>query len=111
MNTSHLPALAQRFFTRRLLEQQGVSPHTMASYRDTFRLLLAFATKETGRSPSKLMLEDLDMLLIEKFLHHLEQERGNSIRTRNTRLAGVHAFFLCGSWKASIYGSINRIKA
>ncbi len=89
MNTSHLPALVQRFFTQRLLEQQGVSPHTVASYRDTFRLLLAFATKETGRSPSKLMLEDLDM-----FLHHLEQERGNSIRTRNTRLAGVHAFFL-----------------
>ncbi|MBV6273237.1 site-specific integrase [Alcaligenaceae bacterium CGII-47] len=93
MNTSHLPALVQRFFTQRLLEQQGVSPHTVASYRDTFRLLLAFATKETGRTPAKLMLEDLDMLLIERFLRYLERERGNSIRTRNTRLAGVHAFF------------------
>ena len=93
MNTSHLPALVQRFFTQRLLEQQGVSPHTVASYRDTFRLLLAFATKETGRMPAKLLLEELDTHLIERFLHHLEQERGNSIRTRNTRLAAVHAFF------------------
>jgi len=93
MIRTRLPSLVQRFFTQRLLEQQGVSPHTVASYRDTFRLLLAFATKDTGRAPSRLQLEDLDTTLIEKFLHYLEDIRGNSVRTRNARLAAVHAFF------------------
>nr|WP_232439423.1 hypothetical protein [Burkholderia ubonensis] len=65
----------------------------MASYRDTFRLLLAFATKHIGRAPSKLRIEDFDVSLIEEFLQHLEQGRGNSVRTRNTWLAAVHAFF------------------
>jgi integrase/recombinase XerD len=88
-----LPALVQRFFTQRLLEQQGLSSHTVASYRDTFRLLLAFATKHIGRAPSKLRIEDFDVSLIEEFLQHLEHGRGNSVRTRNTRLAAVHAFF------------------
>ncbi|KJK13716.1 integrase [Burkholderiaceae bacterium 16] len=93
MSAARLPSLVQRFFTQRLLEQQGLSSHTVASYRDTFRLLLAFATKHIGRAPSKLQIEDFDVSLIEKFLHHLEQDRGNSVRTRNTRLAAVHAFF------------------
>ena len=55
MSAASLSALVQRFFTQRLLEQQGLSSHTVASYRDTFRLLLAFATKHTGRAPSKLL--------------------------------------------------------
>lgn len=93
MITTHLPALVQRFFTQRLLQQQGVSTHTVASYRDTFRLLLAFATEQTRCTPSRLCLEDLDMALVEKFLRYLEQGRGNSVRTRNARLAAVHAFF------------------
>lgn len=93
MNTTSLPSLVQRFFTQRLLEQQDLSSHTVASYRDTFRLLLAFATKTVGRAPSKLQVEELDAAFIEAFLRHLEQSRGNSVRTRNTRLAAVHAFF------------------
>jgi integrase/recombinase XerD len=93
MSAAGLPSLVQRFFTQRLLEQQGLSPHTVASYRDTFRLLLAFAAKHVGRAPSNLQMEELDVSFIEKFLRHLEQGRGNSARTRNTRLAAVHAFF------------------
>jgi site-specific recombinase XerD len=93
MNTSGLPSLVQRFFTQRLLEQQGLSSHTVASYRDTFRLLLGFAMQNFGRAPSKLLIEELDTSFMEKFLRHLELDRGNSVRTRNTRLAAVHAFF------------------
>jgi site-specific recombinase XerD len=93
MNTSSLPSLVQRFFTQRLIEQQGLSSHTVASYRDTFRLLFGFATQNIGRAPSKLLIEELDVSFMEKFLRHLELDRGNSVRTRNTRLAAVHAFF------------------
>lgn len=93
MNATVLPSLVQRFFTQRLLEQQGLSSHTVASYRDTFRLLLSFATQQFGCAPSKLLMEELDASFMEKFLRHLELDRGNSVRTRNTRLAAVHAFF------------------
>jgi len=93
MSAAGLPSLVQRFFTQRLLEQQGLSSHTVASYRDTFRLLLGFATQHCGRAPSKLLMEELDASFTEKFLRHLEESRGNSVRTRNTRLAAVHAFF------------------
>lgn len=93
MNSAGLASLLQRFFTQRLLEQQGVSADTVASYRDTFRLLLRFATQHLGRAPCKLLLDELDGIFIEKFLRHLEQDRGNSVRTRNTRLAAIHAFF------------------
>lgn len=94
MTTIQLPALVQRFFTQRLLEQQGVSPYTIASYRDTFRLLLKFVTNQAKRPPSKLTIEDLGPEVIEKFLLYLERDRGNTVRTRNTRLAALHAFFL-----------------
>ncbi len=65
----------------------------MGSYHDTFRLLLAFVAKHVVRASSSLQIEELDVSFIEKFLRHLEQDRGNSVRTRNTRLAAVHAFF------------------
>ena len=93
MNPASLASLLQSFFTQRMLEQQGLSSHTVASYRDTFRLLLGFATQHFGRAPSKLLTQELDAPFIENFLRHLEQSRGNSVRTRNTRLAAVHAFF------------------
>lgn len=94
MSTAGLPSLVQRFFTQRLLEQQGLSSHTVASYRDTFRLLLAFATQHFGGTPpSTLRTEQLDAPFLEQFLRHLEQNRGNCARTRNTRLAALHAFF------------------
>ena len=93
MNASSFPALLQRFFTDRLITQQGASPHTVAGYRDTFRLLLQFAKNRLGRVPSALRLEELNAEFLEKFLEHLEHERGNRPRTRNHRLSALHAFF------------------
>lgn len=83
----------QAFFTERLAHQRLASQHTIAAYRDTFRLLLVFAEQKTGRAPSTLRLEDVDAPLIGAFLDHLEVDRGNSIRTRNARLAAVHSLF------------------
>lgn len=93
MNASDLPALLQRFFTDRLQTQQGASPHTVAGYRDTFRLLLRFAHERIGRAPSALRLEDLDAPFLETFLTYLERDRGNGPRTRNHRLSALRAFF------------------
>lgn len=93
MNTPNFPALLQRFFTERLLGQLGASPHTVASYRDCFRLLLRFATERLRRVPSDLRIEQLDASFLGQFLDHLELVRGNCIRTRNNRLAALHAFF------------------
>ncbi len=92
MITTRLPALVQRFFTQRLLEQQGASPHTVASYRDTFRLLLAFAAKMTRCSPSRLQLEILDTRLVERFLRHLEEERGTQCDHLDWRMRSRSAF-------------------
>jgi site-specific recombinase XerD len=85
--------LLEAFFTERLHRQRNASPHTIAAYRDTFRLLLAFAQRRVRKPPSALPLADLDAPLIAAFLQHLEKERGNSIRTRNARLAAIHSFF------------------
>ena len=93
MNTPNFPFLLQRFFTDRLFGQLGASEHTVASYRDAFRLLLRFASEHLGRAPSDLRLEDLDTSFLVKFLEHLEVDRGNSIRTRNNRLSALRAFF------------------
>ncbi len=93
MNASSFPALVQQFFTDRLITQQGASPHTVAGYRDTFRLLLQFAMERLGRAPSALRLEELDAAFLETFLKHLEHDRGNLPRTRNHRLSALHAFF------------------
>jgi site-specific recombinase XerD len=90
--TALAPTL-EAFFTRRLIDEKGVSPHTIAAYRDTFRLLLSFTQARTGKQPSKLEIEDLDATLIAAFLDHLEHERGNSPTTRNTRLAAIHSMF------------------
>jgi len=90
---SSVAPLLQAFFTERLITQRRVSPHTIASYRDTFRLLLAFAAERTGKEPSQLDLVDLDAPLIGSFLDHLERERHNSVRTRNARLVAVHSLF------------------
>src|SRR6266446_581315 len=85
--------LVQAFFTDRLLRQRRASPHTIAGYRDTFRLLLRFAAERLGKTPSKLSLEELEASFVGDFLDHLEKERGNGARSRNTRLAAIHAFF------------------
>jgi len=91
--TPTLPALLESYFTQRLIAQRQASPHTIASYRDTFRLLLNFAQKECGKSPSSLNLTDLDAPLISRFLNALEQQRGTSISSRNVRLTAIRSFF------------------
>lgn len=92
--TAHpLPPLVQTFFTGRLINQLGASPNTVASYRDTFRLLLDFASNEIGRCPTDLMVEDIDAGLVGRFLDHLESGRNNSARSRNARLTAMRSFF------------------
>ncbi|MFC1707517.1 tyrosine-type recombinase/integrase [Planctomycetota bacterium] len=93
MTLASLPALLQAFFLDRLLRERSASAHTIAAYRDAFRLLLPFAKQRVGKAPSNLDVGDLDAPLIGDFLDHLEKKRGNSARTRNTRLAAIHSFF------------------
>jgi integrase/recombinase XerD len=88
-----LAPVLQAFFTDRLIAQRRASEHTITGYRDTFRLLLGFATTRTGKRPSALDISDLDAGLIVAFLDHLEHDRHNSIRTRNWRLAAIHSLF------------------
>jgi integrase/recombinase XerD len=90
--TALAPTL-QAFFTERLITQRNSSPQTIAAYRDTFRLLLSFAHQQSGKQPFELDLGDLDAPLIGAFLTHLEQDRGNSPRTRNARLGAIHSFY------------------
>jgi len=99
MSTATLPALLQSFFTERLLTQRQVSSHTIASYRDTFRLLLRFAQRERHKRPSELNLSDLDADLVGSFLTSLEQQRRCSARTRNARLTAIRSFFTYASFQ------------
>lgn len=93
MSASTFAMLLQSFFTDRLLRQMRASPHTVASYRDTFRLLLRYTTERLGKSPSDLTLEDIDPSLVVDFLESMEAGRGNTTRTRNNRLAALRSFF------------------
>jgi len=94
MNTARtFPALLEAFFTDRLIRQRQASPHTLASYRDTFCLLLAYARERLHKEPSKVTLPELDTAFLGSFLDHLERERANSARSRNVRLAAIHSFF------------------
>ena len=86
------PQLLQDFFLRRLVAQRGASARTVESYRDAFELLLGYLEQRTGKPPSALQLADLDAPAVLDFLDHLESERGNSVRTRNARLAAIHSF-------------------
>jgi len=87
------PVLLEAFFTDRLMRQRQASPHTIASYRDTFRLLLEFAQHQLDKAPSHLEMADMDTPFIGAFLDHLEKQRGNSARSRNLRLAAIHSFY------------------
>ena len=84
MSASRLPALLQGFFTERLLGQLGASHHTVAGYRDAFRVPLGFAADRLGRAPSPLHVSDLDAAFLGRFLDHLEQARGNGARARSS---------------------------
>lgn len=83
----------EAFFTQRLMTQLSASPHTIASYRDSWRLLLGYVHEQTGTGPSALDIADLDAPTIGAFLTHLEVDRGSAIRTRNLRLAAIHSLF------------------
>jgi site-specific recombinase XerD len=83
----------EAFFTERLMTQREASPRTVAAYRDTLRMLLCFIQARTGKAPSQLDVADVDAKLVSAFLTHLEAERHNSARTRNTRLAAIHSLF------------------
>ena len=85
--------LLEAFFTDRLMKQRNASVHTIASYRDTFRLLLRYLQQHCGKSPSMITLQDLNATVIVDFLNHLEKERGNKVRSRNVRLAAIRSFF------------------
>jgi len=90
---SALAPTLQMFFTDRLARQRHASPHTVAAYRDTLKLLLGFAARTRGKNPSVLDIADLDADTITAFLEHLQTERGNSAATRNARLAAIRSLF------------------
>lgn len=87
-----IAATLQGFFTEHLA-QRGVSPHTVAAYRDSLRLLVCFVHDTTGKAPCTLDFEDLDAATVSAFLSHLETVRHSSVTTRNARLAAVHSLF------------------
>lgn len=92
-STPSLAVLLEGFFTQRLMKQRQASSHTISSYRDTFRLLLQFAQKRLGKTPSRLTLEEIDAPLIVAFLEEMEKSRGISPRSRNLRLTAIRSFF------------------
>jgi integrase/recombinase XerD len=106
------PVLLQSFFTKRLIAQRRASPHTIASYRDTFRLLLQFAHKELGKPASQITLENLNATFIGAFLDELEHNRHNGVRSRNLRMTVIRSFFRYSTLEAPQYsGLIQRVLA
>ncbi len=90
---SSLAPTLEAFFTERLVNQRRASINTIAAYRDAWRLLLRYAQQHTGKQPCQLDFADLNAAFIAAFLAYLEQERANSVRTRNARLAAIRSFF------------------
>jgi integrase/recombinase XerD len=89
----------QAFFTERLIGQRQASPHTIAAYRNTLRLLLALTAKRHATMPDRLDFTDLNASTISAFLDHLETDRDNSTGTRNARLAAIHSLFRYAAWR------------
>lgn len=111
-DASSFPVLLESFFTKRLIAQRRASPHTIGSYRDTFRLLLQFAERRLGKAPSRLTLEDLQAPFLGAFLDNLESARANAARSRNLRLAAIRSFFRYIALEAPQYsGLIQRVIA
>jgi site-specific recombinase XerD len=112
ITTTGLAPLLERFFTQRLMQQRQVSPHTISSYRDTFRLLLTFAQQRLHTQPTRLAFDQLDAPLIVAFLDHLEKHRGLSVRSRNLRLTAIHSFFRFAAFEAPTHAAqIQRVLA
>ncbi|MBP2487759.1 tyrosine-type recombinase/integrase [Rhizobium leguminosarum] len=110
--TNPLPRLIERFFGQRLARQRNVSPHTIASYRDTFKLFLKFAHRRSGKFPSDLRLEDFDAELVVAFLDDLDSERHASPATYNLRLTAIRSFFRFLAFEEPAYsGQIQRVLA
>jgi integrase/recombinase XerD len=103
---SDLAPLLQGFFTDKLMRQRQASPHTVASYRDTFKLLLTFVAERTGRNPARLGLGDLDAPTVGTFLQHLETVRGNTAATRNARLTAIHSFYRYAALRAPDHAAL-----
>jgi integrase/recombinase XerD len=106
MMINTFPGLLQSFFTDRLLQQWRASAHTVASYRDAFRLLLRFASEKLGKKPSILSMKDLTPDFISSFLEYVEKGRNNCVRTRNARLSAIHSFFRYVSFRAPEYAEL-----
>jgi integrase/recombinase XerD len=98
-SSCNVATLIERYFTERLMRQRNVSTNTIASYRDTFRLLFTFAQARLRKPPSALALDDLDVPFISVFLADLETKRGASVRTRNLRLTAIRSFFRFASFE------------
>jgi len=110
--TVQFPMLLESFFTKRLIAQRRASPHTIASYRDTFRLLLKFAHTELGKSASQIAMEDLNATFVGAFLDNLEGNRRNSVRSRNLRMTVIRSFFRYAAMEAPQYsGLVQRVLA
>lgn len=110
--TPNFAPLLQCFFTQRLVAERQVSPNTIASYRDTFRLLLEFAQKQLKTPPSSLALSDLDTRLIGAFLDDLEKRRGVTARSRNLRLTAIRSFFRYAAYREpALSGQIQQVLA
>jgi site-specific recombinase XerD len=105
-DASSFPTLLETFFMDRLIRQRQASPHTIASYRDTFRLLMQYAQLRLRKAPSQLTLPDLDTPFLGAFLDHLEDKRHNSARSRNVRLAALHSFFRYVALHAPEYSAV-----
>ena len=106
------PALLEGFFTQRLMQQRQASAHTIASYRDTFRLFLLFAQKRLRKAPSMLAFEDIAAPLVADFLEELEKARDVTARTRNLRLTAIHSFFRYVAFEAPDHAAqIQRVLA
>ena len=103
---SQFPTLLEAFFMDRLMRQRQASPHTIASYRDTFRLLMQYAQQRLRKAPSQLTVPDIDTPFLGTFLDHLEKERDNSARSRNVRLAALHSFFRFVALHAPEYNAL-----
>ncbi len=103
---ANLAPLLERFFIERLMQQRQASAHTVAGYRDTCLLLLRFIPAHTNKAPSNLSLRDLDAPVLGAVLNDLEQGRGNCARTRNARLAAIHAYFRDAALYAPAAGAL-----
>ena len=107
-----LPALLESFFTQRLMQQRQASPHTISSYRDTFRQFFKFTEQRLHKAPSRLTFQEINAPLIMAFLEHLEKGKGVSTRSRNLRLTAMRSFFRFAAYEVPAHSAqIQRVLA